>query len=217
VIPEPPVSDDDTAPNRIVQPEAPKPAAEAKPPARAPLNEPDFLRDMPEQLPQNLAPIPQAPIAPKQEEETAAAPPQLPVETEVAKPLPAAKVEPLSTGRDYNKMDTAQVSVFELFGLPKPSETEKVRAINDEPAPAATVFEQKLEAAEAAVAPVPAPEPEVVPLPPVSTGEMLAVSSIFTDKTPIIADVEPEPKRRTGLRASLRQRLAPVRLPKSDS
>lgn len=217
VIPEPALNEEDTHPNAIVLPEAPKAPEAAKPVARAPLNEPDFLQHMPEQLPQTPAPITPRPIvAPKPEEETAAAPPAIPSETEAAKAVPQAQLEPLSPERDYKKTDTATISVFELFGLPKPSETEKVRPINDEPAPPVTLFEPKPEAAKAVVEPAPA-APEVIVVPSPLTGDTGSMAAIFNDKTPIIPDVEPEPKRRTGLRASLRQRLAPVRLPKADS
>lgn len=214
---EPPLEQDDTRPNPSVQPEAPKPAIMESPAPRSPMNEPDFLRHMPEQMPTNnfVVSSPAPTTAPKPEEETAPAPPPIPAETEAAKPLPQAKVEPLSPERDFNKMDTAQVSVFELFGLPKPSETEKVRAIDEEPAPPVMLFEPKAEAP----APVQEPEavavPEVVLVSPEPTSESIKVAAIFNDQTPIIPDVEPEPKRRTGLRANLRQRLAPLRIPKS--
>ena len=85
--------------------------------------EPDFLRLMPEQMLQaNLSPA--TTPNPKLEEETAPAPPPLAIDTELLQPttpLPQAKIEPLSPNRDISKVDTAQISVFELFGLPKPS------------------------------------------------------------------------------------------------
>ena len=225
LIPEPPIAEDDTHPNALVQPEALKPLVPDAPKPIVPevakpqpsLNEPDFLRHMPEQMPISFTPpAPISPVAPKAEEETVAAPPPILSETEAVKAAPQATVEPLNPVRDYSKLDTAQVSVFELFGLPKPSETEKVRAINDEPAPSVTIFEPKPVEPQPSLD-IPSPTPAVIPLPDIVTSESIPASSIFNDITPIIPDVEPEPKRRTGLRANLRQRLAPVRLPKVES
>jgi hypothetical protein len=216
-ITEPPLAEDDTKPNPAIQSETPKsltPDA-TKPHSRTPLNEPDFLRLMPEPMPLS-SPIP-AQNAPKLEEETAAAPPSLNIETEIIKApaTPQATVEPLSTDRSVDKTDTAQISVFELFGLPKPSETERVRPIDNPPfaTPAPT-----LEPAPVS----PTPNQEAAPsldipaselLPPTESSESIR-AAIFADQTPIVPDVEPEAGRRRGLRASLRQRLAPVRLPK---
>jgi hypothetical protein len=217
IISEPPLAEDDTRPNPATQPEAPKPAIPevSKPQPRAPMNEPDFLRLMPEPMPV-ASPTPPTPVVPKAEEETAAAPPSLGTDTEAIKlpgSAPQAMVEPLSTERDFNKVDTAQISVFELFGLPKPSETERVRPIDD--SPLASQPAPSLEPAPLSPAPsLDIPASELIP--PTESSENIR-AAIFADQTPIVPDVEPELKRRTGLRATLRQRLAPVRVPKGES
>jgi hypothetical protein len=224
---EPPIAADDTKPNAATQPDVLAITPEApKAQPRPSMAEPDFLRLMPEQMPQsNFSPA--STPSPKLEEETAPAPPPLAIDTELLQPttpMPQAKIEPLSPNRDISKVDTAQISVFELFGLPKPSETEKVRAIDDapiaappvpNPQPAPVNLAPSLETV--AVNPAPSldiPAEELVP--PAESSESVRVAAIFADQTPIIPDVEPESKRRRGLRASLRQRLAPVRLPKID-
>lgn len=66
-----------------------------------------------------------------------------PTETEALEELVAAPEIP-------SKLDTSQISVFDVFGLPKPSETAEMRAVTLSPQetesiPAAPIFEETIE------------------------------------------------------------------------
>lgn len=103
-----------------------------------------------EELPAEEAPTPPEPLplestTPKAEPIPAKEPvlpdvtPRL---TSLTDTLPDAKVQAVFSGesskrtteRDFPRVDTSEVSVFELFGLQKPSETQEVRAVEVEPA-----------------------------------------------------------------------------------
>lgn len=144
---EPPVADDDTRPRVAVQPEA------------APLYEPDFLTgvkdDMIPNAPVQTPVIDHVPQPIEQNVETpqpvtdadpiyaATAPvedlidddkdvpfPSVPLAQPPTAPAPQIASAPQEPQRyDTYKQDTAKISVFELFGLPKPSETQEVLAI----------------------------------------------------------------------------------------
>lgn len=197
-IPEPPISDEDTRPNPTIQETGAVPQVE--------LHEPDFLKAMPDKA----HPLPMIEDSAKSsaptpvEEETVAAPGTPPIgETDTVavedlepetRPLEkdgVATVEPLTPGQDISKLDTATVSVFELFGIEKPSETEKVKTLPEK------LTSEKI------------PTIQAVPIiePPKS----------FMDSTPIIPDVQPEvPKRRRGLRATMRSHFTNLRVPESE-
>lgn len=207
---EPPLTEEDTKPNQAVKQE---PTA-ATPPV-APMPEPTFLKDMPDfsKIPSaaQVKPEPLPLIEESQiETETVTAPTPPPITLESASILttqptmqssqivepaePAVSdaeadaiyTKPLAGLSSTSTTDSAKVSVFEVFGLPKPSETENLRTIQEEP--------------QAASAPVIEANTEQI--------------RTFTDKKPITPDVDPEATQRTGLRASLRRKTTRIRLPK---
>lgn len=122
----PPIADDDTHPNRVIEPAA-------KIFAPKPVQSDSFV---PKTIQAEPLPSFDEPI----EEETVTSPkpaltdtaPQVSISSVEEASSPA--VESLTLGRDVDKMDTAKISVFELFGLDKPSETEKVVTISEKPA-----------------------------------------------------------------------------------
>lgn len=146
-IQEPPVADDDTRPRVAVQPEA------------APLYEPDFLSGVKDDMIPNapvqtpvVDHIPQPDEQPVETPQPAAEQdspivvsatvdelvaddkdvpfPSVPLAQPQAVPEPQIAASPHEPQRyDLHKQDTAKISVFELFGLPKPSETQEVLAI----------------------------------------------------------------------------------------
>lgn len=177
-IEEPPQTEEDTRPNPVIQK-----ASEV--PITPKMSEPDFLKAMPDPEPVQPKPVvDNRPVIIATEPEIASS-----GETETAEAK--AIIEPLTPGRDTSKMDTAAVSVFELFGINKPSETEQVR----------TLQEDLIPVDESIVAESPIIEPP----------------RTFMDSAPIIPDVTPEtPTRRQGLRATLRSRFTKVRVPRID-
>jgi hypothetical protein len=102
-------------------------------------------------------------------------------------PTPAAAIPPVTA------RDTASISVFDLFGIPKPSETQEARQITVETPPA------------------PAAEPVAVPAPAVTpdTGRQPAVV-----QTVRRVDQPAAPFGRTGMRLRIRHRRIHVRRPK---
>lgn len=127
-IEEPPIAQEDTKPNPSVQPaaEIPVPKTEADD-----MFKPKTVQAEP--LPRLDEPV---------EEETAVAPKATTTDTAPMQ-KPSTAVEPLSPGHEVSKLDTAKISVFEVFGLEKPSETERMGAIvekPDEPTPAPKGF-----------------------------------------------------------------------------
>lgn len=210
---EPPLAEDDTKPNKSVQPQQPAPSVE-------PMPEPTFLKDIdfkrPSESQVKAEPLPRFEDSEIETETvTAPAPAQpdnytdvLPFQSDMPSALageePAREplladddteadviyTEPLPGLSPTQEVDSAKISVFEVFGLPKPSETEKLSTIQEKPQ------EQ--------------PQPQAEPVIEVNTQQMKA----FTDDTPIVPDVEPDAPKRTGLRASLRRKTTRVRLPK---
>jgi uncharacterized membrane protein len=203
---EPPLAEEDTKPNPAIQQE-PAPTVPTMP-------EPTFLKDMPDfsQVPSasQVKPEPLPRIEESQiETETVTVPTPPPVAESTlistAQPeIQSTPVESDATVSDaeadaiYTKplaglspakvTDTGTISVFEIFGLPKPSETENLRTIQEE-APQLALEDPLIEA---------------------STQQIRA----FTDIQPIVPDIEPEATQRTGLRASLRRKTTRIRLPK---
>lgn len=147
-IPEPPVAEDDTRPRRPVVVDEPQPVvtvttpepvlpvvvdavekltpvAEEKPvvlPVPEPAKVTETVEKVPAQPPEELArevvefaiPVPSEDISAHKPTSFTA------TETRLQETAPLAK---------YANTDTAEISVFELFGLPKPSETQEMRAI----------------------------------------------------------------------------------------
>jgi hypothetical protein len=157
VIEEPPISDDDTRPRpAVVEPEPQPTGNEVSPSPEEPLQDPDFVADIPttvsQPTPQTTSPEPVAPpqSAPVQPESVPPAEPpvseseevqpgdtQPRIATESQEQLAPSAAETGPTipepELDPSKMDTAKVSVFDIFGVPKPSDTEEVKTITLSP------------------------------------------------------------------------------------
>lgn len=185
IIPEPPIVDEDTQPNPILSKTA---AAALEAPS---LQMPNFSSAQPpviEEVEADTsgemaavaapsvppAPIePPAPITPEPivvtPEPPAPPPPSAPAVPTAPAPLTLSE-PPLKTGDSnrLDKRDTATISVFELFGLPRPSMTQEMAAVAPTPAEPAPQ-------AEAAPAPSPAEpapvEPVTIVPTPVETAE----------------------------------------------
>jgi uncharacterized membrane protein len=207
-ITEPPVMEEDTTPNPSIA-EEPKSAAK-------PLPEPSFLKDIPDfsqAAPEpKLKPEPLPRLdevedttesltepAPQPANESTVIQPREP-ELEAFESVPDMEsgydIPPLALS-DESDDDTSRISVFEVFGLPKPSETENLRAIDDE-----------ILAGEEELTDVASFELELESEP--NTEEVKA----FMADTPIEPDIEPESAPRRGLRAAMRRKKTRVRLPK---
>ncbi len=124
---EPPVEDDDTRPNPAI--------AE---PADEQLAEPDFLQDasFTAKEPDESLRLPLLDDEEVLEESTEAAPtlPSLDDEMEETsdRPLSGTLSEPLpDIPGKRSTLDTAEISVFEVFGLQRPSETGRMRAVQE--------------------------------------------------------------------------------------
>ena len=132
-ITEPPVSDDDTKPNpAFIQPEVHTPATEFQK-----QTEPDFLADLPEEIPST--PQPPQPVAsvpvraapqPLPKPDVPAQPPVAPIPAEEQPYVTPAPETPLPLPLlGHEDLDTSEISVFDIFGLKKPSESQEVKAI----------------------------------------------------------------------------------------
>jgi hypothetical protein len=120
-IPEPPITDEDTRPRAPVAP------------VKTPLGEPDFLADNSAYAPprepvttetQPAMELIESPDAYWQVEESPVTEMALEPEAESVVEQPA-----IASSEDLSKIDTSQISVFDVFGLPKPSETQEMKAI----------------------------------------------------------------------------------------
>lgn len=131
VIPEPPVSEEDTRPRITVTNIEPA----------APLTEPDFLPDVsifePPREPATAETQPALPPVEVSEKLSVVEESSIPVKDVPAETIVEAVVEQTAvtppdpiTAEDLSKMDTSQVSVFDVFGLPKPSETQEMKAVS---------------------------------------------------------------------------------------
>jgi hypothetical protein len=151
-----------------------------------------------EEEPVRAVPEPVEPVAEVSEPLEAAAVEEKPVEP-VSKPeTPAPVVPPLtpepSTPQPADKLDTATVSIWEVFGIPRPSETQEVRALTDDDL-------LKASTPEAPRTPI-SSEPEALVTPeekaePVSAVEpVVPVIETILDEArsePVPVETEPEP------------------------
>ena len=259
---EPPVEEEDTRPTRT-QPivTADDMAIDTSQP---PVNEPDFLDNVPaarqadehaawqppaadkdDSKPDTMQTIEPVRLEPIEEEPATAAPPKVeeapsfelespepqPVEEkpEDTIPEPSYDLEPVENPAP-SITDTSTVSVFDLFGVPKPSETQQMQAVQVEDDSEEEVEEQPLAAVEAvddvtetpqpptleAAEPVAEPEPiqEVVEPEQPSPQPLQPVKS-----APHAVEVSEEkgsfqsPGGRVGMRVIMRRRLIKVRRP----
>jgi len=129
------------------------------------------------------------------------------IETEETLP-PAVDTESTPTAQaDEKDIDTASVSVFELFGVQKPSETQESPTVRvtetpeDESTPSAPAVEEEKD-----TTPPPPPTPAPISASPKAPAEPLpSPKQVFN-----LEDLS-----RSGLRIRLRERLISVRKPKS--
>jgi uncharacterized membrane protein len=236
-IAEPPPAEGDTKPNPAIvtkQPPAVEPAAQPPTATSAPMtDEPYFLKQVSEvprvsapgeaeptstptttqaqpsePAPSSLSPIQPAPLPPQPTASAPITPPEQPAVPIISTP-PAPKPLP-------DKRDTANISVFELFGLPKPSETQAMRAVTTEDTRAPQPAPQ--EEASAPVQPSQTVEtalPTAVEEQKAQTPQTLETTIWETQETPIVADVTPFAPPRFGLRWILRAQLVKLRRPTS--
>jgi len=147
---EPPVADDDTKPNPVVQ-------------GTEEIDEPTFLQQIPEPPIAIDDTEPNAPISDEDIATYSSVDEIAESMVEAVEPTPAPKdvtQETVSTPEPSNPTpspdirDTASVSVFDIFGLQKPSETQEVKALSDE-----DLAESNIESVMS-IAPIPAMEEE---------------------------------------------------------
>ncbi len=208
IIDEPPVEQDDTKPTKSVVAEADNMAIDTSQP---PMNEPEFLDGVSSQSEkpqdhatwqppgskpdtmQTIDPVTAEHLADEPDiAENQAPPPSFPIiaedtpsEEPDAIPEPSFELEPIEQEPDDIR-DTSTVSVFDLFGVPKPSESQQMPAVKlDEP--------ENI------------PEPEA--LPPQSI-QQVAQEVVQTPKQP--SDEQP---KRVGVRLLMRRRLINIRRP----
>ncbi len=131
LIPEPPISEEDTRPKISAVPES------------APLDEPNFLTDMSRFEP------PRESIVSERARDSA----RHEIETTEETSIPEQSI--LAEQTDLSLLDTAQISVFDVFGLPKPSETQEMKAISVQETPAAITTQSTSLRAEATTVELP--------------------------------------------------------------
>lgn len=118
---EPPIADEDTRP---------------RPAVASPAPEPDLPADVSVDDRQFMPPAAEIDLAGETEEEIQVDLDRIhEIETQTDLTLEALAPEP---DQQEALMDTSEISVFEVFGLPKPSETQEMRAISLESAATAT-------------------------------------------------------------------------------
>jgi uncharacterized membrane protein len=242
-IPEPPIADDDTRPRPAVAIPADQPPVAA---------EPDFLSEMPAshadeawmpkpapEKPRDtqerkwLEPTPEfAPAAnldiPPAKTDTQ---PNTPIIVDAPKPPPTpADVDLMQPLRDISQLDTAQISIWEVFGVPRPSETQEIQPIKTETlsSPAPPTAEEKpliqgpkLEETllpELKVEEIASPAPEIEPVwaenidEPVIAEPELTVIAETVISAPVIAETPSLIEVRTvGLRIVMRRKLVKLR------
>jgi uncharacterized membrane protein len=228
---EPPVAEDDTKPNPIVQGTEEIPVTDDKP-------ESGFQQEFPEPAVADDDTKPNAPII---EAEVASPPtPEIPVADTPQEPIveePKSSEEPQTQESAPDIRDTSRISVFELFGLQKPSETQEMAAISDAdleeadikpvvPTPPAADIIAKEEEDTSPPTEETVPDRIKEPLPVVpDTGATIEVEATEDDvdipeQITIIEaaelnilqpDVDPSINRLVGLRATLRHKLIKLR------
>ena len=132
---EPPVADDDTKPNPVVQGTEELSVA-------VDVSEPSFLQQIPEPPLVDSDTKPNAPISDDEiatysatdeiaksrvENRESVQPRDVTAEAKIVSPSPLEK--PITPSPDIR--DTASVSVFDIFGLQKPSETQEIRTLSE--------------------------------------------------------------------------------------
>jgi len=141
LIPEPPIADDDTRPRPAVAIQTEQPAEKADDFASVPHEDaawmPKPAPEKPRDTQERKAIEPESEFSPPISVEASPiisdTQPNAPVAEEAPKPPPtpadASLMMPL---RDISKLDTAQISIWEVFGVPRPSETQEIQPIKTE-------------------------------------------------------------------------------------
>lgn len=110
--------------------------------------------------------------------------------------------EPAARAVDPAEFDTGKVSVFDLFGVPKPSETQEIQKVTETATPAP-------------IDEVPPPTPAPIPTAPLETpDETIEQTKVVQTASAEATPAPGEPPKRTGLRVHLRQKRLNIRLPK---
>lgn len=124
-------------------------------------------------------------------------------------PLTPRQEPPAAPPREKASItDTGRMSVFELFGLPKPSETQQMKAVDlSLPKDVAAATSPRVERVEPVSGPVLPPEP------PVMGDDTNAARAAFQAGMPQTGDVTPEPEVRQGWRALHRRQMLALRRP----
>ncbi len=119
VIPEPPIADEDTRPRA--------PVTEVQ----APMIEPDFMADDAKFERPPATTETQPALTTDDFIETHSDVEEAPVmEMAPDTTMEAVIEQPAISPEDLSKLDTSQISVFDVFGLPKPSETQEMKAVS---------------------------------------------------------------------------------------
>lgn len=137
-------------------------------------------------------------------------------------------MSPVPPALESGEIDTSKLSIWEIFGVPKPSETQQMRAIAAEeaakaeaaPAPTAEPEEAQKPAPEPTPAPAPSLAPAPAPAPEPASPKVMEDST--TEILPMVygrlsLDLSREllmPRGRIGLRLRLRQKHVKLRRPK---
>lgn len=153
VIPEPPLTDEDTRPRPAIQPEtAAEPAAaaaeaEAAPEAAAPPADAALEKELEDRFTEPKLPEPPAPAEAPAVEIAETASPE-PESAAVTPEIPGAQApaafspEPAAPVVQQPPADAAHASIWEIFGVPPPSEAQPAPADNSEPETAAVLAAQ---------------------------------------------------------------------------
>jgi hypothetical protein len=144
-------------------------------------------------------PIGMPPAPPSVPSPSTALPPTIMSRPSTTNLPPVPEKAPLTT-------DTGRMSVFELFGLPKPSETQQMKAVDLSLPP--DVAAKTSPRSEPVPAPfVPPPEP------PIMSDDSKAARAAFQQGMPQTGDVTPEPNVRQGWRSLHRRQMLALRRP----
>jgi hypothetical protein len=173
---------------------------------------PDFAEPLPSPQPQVVAqpPRPQteperpaASLSPAPVEQPAINPVTKPPTAPTAMPVQPEPKPELNPVVDSPKSDTSRMSVFEIFGLQKPSETQQMRAV-----------QLAKEIREQLTAPTQERLNPVATVRSLYSDEEKAERDAFMANMPSAGDVQASDLGRSGLRSRMRQNLLALRRPK---
>lgn len=227
-IPEPPIADDDTRPRPAV--------AILTDPAPV-IEEPEFVSDVPhadeawmpkpagekphetqertvvESAPESVTP----PVVNFDESPAKSdTQPNTPVIDDAPKPPPTpADVDLMQPLKDISKLDTAQISIWEVFGVPRPSETQEIQPLKTETL-SSPVTPPVEAAAESTVEENPAPVIEIEPVAEPQEAVIVEVALAPPPEAVVATPVVPTTRltaetQIVGLRFVIRRKLVRLR------